>query len=272
MTKREYAEQVAEIVNGTVNEVEKANGVKKLGVSRKLKNGASPNVYVDDMYDRGMTVDEAAQEVNRLFNSNPSIDFDTESVTDFERVKPNLRVRLFNNKTNVEVYKSAEEYGFDDLIIAPYIIVGNFVGGMGTIKIGNAMLNTWGVTADEVIEIGMENSKAEGFKIMSIVDTLAEMQGVTKEELASMGIVDDGRMYVLSNKDKTFGAIGAILIADELKEKFSSGYVVIPSSIHEVIIVPRDIGDREVLDGMVSEVNTTALAPEEVLGSKVYIF
>lgn len=270
MTKREYAEAIATLVNGTVNEVEKANGVKKMGVFRKLENGASPTVYIDDMFTKGLTVDEAAQEVSRLFIANPSFDFDTTTVTDFEKVKPNLRVRLFNNKTNAEVFKSAEEYGFDDLIITPYILVGQFMGNTGTIKVGTAMLDTWGVTADEVIQIGMENSKAEGYRIQSMYEIMIEMMGAEQAEL--MGLIDDGRMYVLSNKDKTFGAIGAILIADELKEKFSSGYVVIPSSIHEVIIVPKDIGDREVLDGMVNEVNTTAVLPEEVLGSKVYIF
>jgi len=272
MTKRDYAEQVAEIVNGTVTEVEKANGVKKMGIARKLKNGASPTVYVDDMFTKGLTIDEAAQEVNRLFIANPSVDFDTTTVTDFEKVKSNLRVRLFNNKTNAEVFKSAEEYGFDDLIITPYILVGQFNGNTGTIKIGTAMLDTWGVTADEVIQIGMENSKAEGFEVISMIDMLAKMMGKTPEELVAMGMVDDGRMYVISNEERMFGAIGAIILADELKERFSSGYIVIPSSIHEVIIIPRETMDRETLDNMVNDVNASEVAPEEVLGSKVYIF
>ena len=272
MTKREYAEAIAVIVNGTVNEVEKANGIKKIGIIIKEEgSNIAPCIYIDEMYDGEMSVEEAVEKVKELYDySKINTPFDTDSITDFDKIKPMVRVRLYNNKTKAEVFKSAEEYGFDDLIICPYALINNFNGSAGTVGIKNNMLDMWGVNAEEIINIGIENTKAEGYKLQSMAEVMIEMMG--KEQAEMMGIVDDGRMYVLSNESKTFGAIEVILAADELKEKFPSGYIVIPSSIHEVIIVPKDVADKEILNGMVNDVNDGCVRDDEVLGNKVYIF
>lgn len=272
MTKREFANKVAEMVNGTVNEVEKTNGIKKIGITIKEEgSNIAPCIYIDEMYDREMSVEEAVKKVKELYDySKINAPFDTDSITDFDKIKPMIRVRLYNNKTKAEVFKSAEEYGFDDLIICPYVLISNFNDGVGTVGIKNNMLDMWGVSAEEIMNIGMENTKAEGYKLLSMYEMMVEMIG--EDQVRMMRIEDDGKMYVLSNESKTFGAIEVILAADELKEKFPSGYIVIPSSIHEVIIVPKDVADKETLNGMVNDVNDECVRGDEVLGNKVYIF
>ena len=82
-------------------------------------------------------------------------------------------------------------------------------------------------------------------------------------------------MYLLSNTDKTFGAItiymmGALaLIAEQLK----ADLYIIPSSIHECIIVPfnKNYNKSSLLE-MVKDINETQVTPEEVLSNRVYTY
>ena len=52
-----------------------------------------------------------------------------------------------------------------------------------------------------------------------------------------------------------------------------SDYYVLPSSVHEVVIVPASagVGCRD-MDEMVAEVNRTQVAPEEVLSDRAYYY
>jgi hypothetical protein len=82
-------------------------------------------------------------------------------------------------------------------------------------------------------------------------------------------------MYVLSNNQKMQGA-SALLYPDVLQDfskALGKGFYVLPSSIHEVILVP-EVGDEEpkLMEAMVCEINETQLDLEEVLSDKVYYY
>lgn len=269
MTKREYAEVVASKVNGTVNEVEKTNGIVYIGVSIPNETNICPNIYIDQMYEEKWSVEKAVEEVQKINERyKGSMSFDPNEFMDYKNAKRGIKARLYNATTKASIYRDASEYGFEGLIIVPVYQVNE----NASIKINAEHIKSWGVTADEVIDLAMEQSKQDGYEIQSMISMMMKLMGVEQAEAELMGFEDDGRMYVLSNKNKMFGAIGTILLADELKKRFPSGYIVIPSSVHEAIIMPRDIADEGILNDLVNDVNRTEVAPEEVLGSKVYIF
>ena len=81
-------------------------------------------------------------------------------------------------------------------------------------------------------------------------------------------------MYVLTNKDNSFGA--AAMLYTGMLEKAAEAIqedriFILPSSVHEVLLVP-DRGDftSEQLREMVTEINATQVAPDEVLTDNVY--
>lgn len=267
ITKREYAQTIANLIGGEVNEVEKTNGIKLTGVlKREEGSNCAPTVYIDTFYDDGVSVDDAVRKVRELLEQNSGKNVDLTTFTDWEKVKPQLRARLYNEKTNSEVRKSANEYGFDDLVIIPYIIIKNFTDGVAGAKVTNQMLENWGVTAEEVIDIAMENSKKE-IQIISMKKMLSEMMGLPEE------LLPDDPMFVITNETKVNGSISVILAKEKLDEMFPKGYAVLPSSIHEVIVVPLDeIADESQLTGMVNEVNAEQVAEGEQLGDRAYIF
>ena len=79
-------------------------------------------------------------------------------------------------------------------------------------------------------------------------------------------------LYVLSGKAERFGAAALFYPgAADLASKAAGGdYYVLPSSVHEVLILPDDgRQDAKVLAAMVKEINGQIVAPRERLGSRV---
>lgn len=80
-------------------------------------------------------------------------------------------------------------------------------------------------------------------------------------------------MYVLSNDQKLNGA--AVILnekaMEDITEKIGGDFYVLPSSIHELLIVPKEEGmELADLEAMVQEVNATQVAPEDKLSDHVY--
>ena len=82
-------------------------------------------------------------------------------------------------------------------------------------------------------------------------------------------------MYILSNTLRSYGAacIAYPHILEMIGEILQRDYYVLPSSVHEVVIVPYSSGlDIRELDEMVREINVTQVAEEEVLSSHAYLY
>ena len=242
-----------------------------IGISPKGDMKVKPQVYIDEMYDCGLTVDKAAECVEEAFveHANAGQDFDPNDVTDFDKMRPLLRARLYNEKTAAEVFESAKLFGFDDLIIVPYLEF-KFNGQDAGIKVNNSLLQKWGTDKETVLGIAKVNSeKYSDFFLKPMTSVLFDiMDDDVPEELMDIPVP----MYVVSNKRKSFGAFGVIALADLIEEKFPDGYAVIPSSVHEVIIIPSDSTMYDTVKDMIGDVNTSQLKDEEVLGWKPYYF
>jgi hypothetical protein len=82
-------------------------------------------------------------------------------------------------------------------------------------------------------------------------------------------------MYVATNSRQANGAT-VICYPDFLRkisESMNTDFYILPSSIHEVILVPMDNGiNINDLTQMVQQVNKTQLEPEEVLSNHAYYY
>ena len=80
-------------------------------------------------------------------------------------------------------------------------------------------------------------------------------------------------MFVLTNSLRMFGAAG-ILDIEFLKEKLGEkDYYILPSSLHETIIVPAaENVDCEALNNMVKEINGCEVSEEERLSDHCYFY
>jgi hypothetical protein len=59
-------------------------------------------------------------------------------------------------------------------------------------------------------------------------------------------------------------------VAEKLQKSFPEGYYVLPSSIQELMIVPKNRIDKEYLECMVREINAAEVEPGEQLSDMVH--
>jgi hypothetical protein len=142
--------------------------------------------------------------------------------------------------------------------------------GEGSITIKNDHMKYWEVSFDElwenVYEYAEENSPVS---IESILHTLGPM---VPGNMCDSFLKD---MLVISNESKLKGASAIFYpgVMERIADRFGGDFVIIPSSIHEVIALCLPTGvDISGLVSMVREVNSTVVSDEEVLSDSVYLY
>ncbi len=112
----------------------------------------------------------------------------------------------------------------------------------------------------------------EQMKIFPLADALTKASGITVEEAQMLPI------YVLSTEEGVFGAslIANCKVREMVYKCFGECYIL-PSSVHEVLIVPEKAypgNSREQVEHdlllMVETINITELSPQEVLTDSIY--
>ena len=107
-------------------------------------------------------------------------------------------------------------------------------------------------------------------RLCGMAEVIRELSG-GKEEPENVGVP----MYVLSNTQKSLGA-ACILYDGVLKScaaRLGEAYYVLPSSIHEVIMVPVSaVGDEQELSAMVRDINRTQVRDTEILSDNIYLY
>ncbi len=88
-------------------------------------------------------------------------------------------------------------------------------------------------------------------------------------------IQSDDIMFVLTNSLRSFGAV-CILYEDilfHIGNLLRENFYILPSSIHEVIIIPESQAPcKETLNEMIVEINESQVEREEVLSDHVYYY
>ena len=104
--------------------------------------------------------------------------------------------------------------------------------------------------------------------------TLEEVQDVIKEEVSNLKAEKDMDMHVLTNKMRFHGATCITYpgVLKEFAEAHECDLYIIPSSVHEVILMPSTIWEPKEIDEMIAEVNKKELDPVDVLSDHIYIF
>lgn len=276
-----------------VTKVAKNNGVSKTAIVINRSYGEmSPTIYVDeyyDMYRRGMSIDELLEHMYEVYYN--SLDVKTPDINffkSFEGIKDKLMCKLINKDKNLKLLDTVPHVDCLDLSIVFYIMLEISNGQNGTVIIKNEHFKNWNVSLNDMYEAALNNTRKElGTCIWNIEDVLLDMidHSVQSEERKKdiralleedMQHIKKSPMYVMSNKTKVYGA--ACMLDEETLKKFSerinSSFYIIPSSIHELILVPDDDNPylKDQLLEMVIEVNATQLAEDEFLADRVYKF
>ena len=239
--------------------VTKNNGTRRTGILFKQEDSnLAPTIYLEEFYQKylkGQQVPDLADSICSIYQEiRVKKTCDCQNLFDFNHVKEHIVYKLIRRDANEELLKQIPYEPFLDLAVVYYIQIDNTRFGSAAIQIRNEHLRYWRVEKEEIRRLAGKNTP----RIYPV-----QIQQIVRF------------MYVATNEQCSLGA--AVMRYPDFREKvrgmIGEGFYILPSSIHEVILVPESFGlEPERMAEMVKEINQTGVAPEEVLSDSVYYF
>lgn len=267
-------------------QAEKNNSVSMEALSVRGSSNLSPMVYPEKLYEDykgGNSIEEIASFVAGSFEAGPSERFGPDQLKDWEEIKDRVVLQVVAKENNQGLMQNIPCREAEDMLLTYRVLIDVTDDGTASMQVTNMLQQMYGVTEETLYQTAMKNSPEllpVEFKSMSTV--MMEFGGeefvnpVSLEEMLREENEGQG-MYILTN---TFRANGASAIfypevMDKIAAAFDQDMIVLPSSIHECIVLPRDIQmdlDIEEYKAMVTEINETQVLPEERLTNQVYVW
>lgn len=207
-----------------------------------------------------------------------------------EFIMENVILELVNFPMNKDKFTEEQiVYSpFLDLAIVYRVLISREEEGRTSYLVTQPLLAKAAITEAELSEAARKNTlKKQGVHLQplgSVISNIFKSHVPESGELSELLDFleeddDDVSMYVLSNQDPNMGFGSGVIVFEEVMEQIAQklgDFYVLPSSVHEVMIVPNKAfeqtfyGDLEVLKSMVSEANDTAVMTQDLLSYNVY--
>ena len=275
----DFATKLPEKYSGVqigIRDVEKLQGESYRGIS--FKNGDSPvegNLNMENafhLYENGRTfkdiLQETEQAIMRQVDRMPQ--FDLGAMTDYEAMKPKLMTELIPQKGNESRLADVPHEKIEDLALIYRVDMGDAPGGRMTSVITNQMMAGFCVSQEQLHQDAVENSAiTHPASLRSMQEVMASMMGMELEP----PMPGEPVMLVATTEGAFMGAsvIQYPGFMDMAAEKIGGDFFILPSSIHEVLLIPDDgKADFHELAAMVQSINETQVAPADRLSDNVY--
>lgn len=254
------------VENVSVKYVTKNNGKRYCGLIIKDKNSnMTPLIYLEKYHDDFENCVPFYEVLNNIVSDYIKIDkqkFDLNiDISNFDNVKNKIFPKMVNAENNTEFLKDKPHTIIADLAVTYYVKVKETDSGNAVIHITDNMMEMYGITEKDLHDIAFSNmNKYEPMVISGMTETL-------------FGVANPNEfIYIITNENMLNGAV---CIADKgnldmVCRKLGYDCIILPSSIHEVLIVKGNDIATDDLFAMVKEINANEVLPEEKLSDNVY--
>lgn len=238
------------------------NGVKCEGIVLYGYGNMAPIIYTERLIEKaqeeGLSVFDVVDEIICMLPEKQKIQIDIRSLLDRDFVKEHLRIGVQKSSDQMLVKRPTGLEGIEAYL---YLMFDD-----------NKDDECFSINRISEILKNANISEAEAWQV---AEKNNHRQTVIVSMNAIFGVSIGPDMYVITNKSGIRGA-GAIedkkTVKAFMEEKKTECLVVIPSSIHEMILIPDGQEyDKNFLDNMVKEVNSTQVLPEERLTDRAYL-
>lgn len=264
----------------------KNNGIPKKGLVIRLpENHTAPILYLDSFYQdyqQGFSMSDILSELSKVYIQ----EIQRESVLSvdpmvYENVKAHITLKLINHKANSQLLRQIPHKDVEDLSSIYQISLSDFQNkASASIKVTNQFMDSWGINIETLHQIAIENSmRLEPPTFKSMTETMGEL--IMKSESAGNLFKDreaflqaePDMMYVLTNRNNFYGASALLYpkVMAQISEVFPEGFYILPSSVHEVLIMPKPVmASPQELGKMVRDINQQEITKEEFLSDRIY--
>lgn len=242
---------------------------------------ASPAIYLQEYYAMLSAGQPFLAVLKRILDAyqrlRPREPVDVSFFEDFARLRKRIVYKLVHYERNRELLMQIPHIPYLDLAIVFYCLLPSDPGSAATILIRNSHLERWKLSCQQLYQLAMENSpQLLAPRIDNLVRLLKNRMPLAL--LPGVGIPlseIDFPLYLLTNQNSLQGAACILYpqILADLSGRKESDLYIIPSSVHEVLLLPASRSmDPKDLNEMVHEVNSTQLSPDEILSDHVYYY
>jgi hypothetical protein len=282
---RSWLPEQFENAHVSIEEVTKNNDKKLSGlVVRKSGYNIAPTIYLEgvyELYQGGIELPAILRRIAEMITQHDMRnDFDVNQITDFEKCKDKIFPKLVGAEWNKEALRDCPHVLIEDLAVTFHINLGPNGDQMMSCAVKNYMKKSWGVTTKDLYELAIKNlSENDSWYFAPITEVLADMMkdeagpdGETDDPMFDLAELPDDMMFVLSVKDRLFGACEILnrKFMEKVVDRVGKELFIIPSSIHELLVLKADGYDPAQLLAMVHEVNHTMVNVEDRLSDNVY--
>ncbi|MBE5921459.1 MAG: hypothetical protein E7269_01705 [Lachnospiraceae bacterium] len=290
-----------------LHKIIKNNDVVRDGlIIRKRDSQISPTIYLNEYYDKymdGTQLSEIVEEVLQIYKQY-AVDHlvDEDFFRDFKRVRARVVYKLIGLEANRNLLKTIPYIPFLDMAIVFYYMFEPTEDVCGTVLIHNQHIQSWGVETElllayakrntpllmppavlhmdkvmrDYLHLNFKSGLSESTHLRETLDEDDEkIEQLVDYVVQRVTLESETNMFVLTNERRFCGA--AVMLYSKLLHKIAmrlgKDLLIIPSSIHEVIIMP-DRGEYSIeeLSNFVRNINEEAVEQEERLTNHIYIY
>ncbi len=312
MELHEFAEKIVQAltefygsdVKIETHQIYKNNGFKLQGICVLMPGkNIAPTVYLNRFFEHYKAegdFGEILSQIITLYEENQvPQNLDVDFFLDYRKVRKRLVLRLIHWEKNRELLKEIPHRRLQDLAIVCHCLIINEMIGTGSILIHQHHLEAWKIDGDELFKDAYLNSpriqpccihklgemvkEILGKAVEDRVEEICQEYPQNKEFLVKRTMEDMERqmdafplpMYVLTNASRYYGAAGLLYegVLERAARKLGGDFYILPSSVHEVILVAKEKDDRKMeFTRMIREVNQSQVDPEEWLSDHAYLY
>ena len=271
---------------------------------REGKGTASPTIYLEPYYQRyreGCPPGELIREMLAFYESRKEdVPLTTKLLRDFGKLRGRVVYRLLGREKNEELLEEYPHQRFLDMaVICSLLFEWREPGRAAAMPVEKEHLRMWGVTEEELFRAARENTpKLLPLKLQEFGEFMGDfLQGELEEcigkriaegETWTQGQIAGAKealrqrmekskrespVYILGNSLNLYGSSSLLYegAAAWCRGQIGEDYYVIPSSIHEVLLLPESsCPEPGKVRQMVREISRDHVRPEEVLSGSLY--
>ena len=263
-------ELLKERLNVKVSSVTKTvnNGENKRCLIINENSDCFPTIYIDtlyEMYKKGTSIDKIVDSIVCFVKKFEAEALHTKNlvkdIANFESVKNKIIYAVVNKEKNAVMLSSIPHVTVASDLALIYKICIEIKGReIKTMTITNEMVKNWGTSLTEIVSLADINTPK-----------LLPLEIISLDDIFPFPLPSSIPMMVVTNKNNINGA-GSVFydgVLEKLSEKMGN-LIIIPSSVHECIVMPEDSQNDTDLVDVIREVNSAELSAEEILSDHPY--
>ena len=274
---QDYLKSQGEQVDVMYHSVRKINFQEEALLVRYKGDQIAPVVYMSGRYEDYLSGREMSEIVKDIARDVQEARKHQPDMLDFtaEMAKERLYLSVINAEKNEELLNSVPYRKIEDLAcIAKFRL-----DAEASVVVNETLCRQFRLTAEEVLAIGERNMVKNGYQCEPLdleIKRILKEQGVADREIEEgMMKTQSSMMYVASTANHMEGAavIASREAMHDFYEKIGEPFYILPSSRHEVILLPDRCGlETADLAEMVKDVNRQVGDEKDVLSDHVYHF